>query len=181
MQFIYDKSGLIFDLDNTLAELTLMTVISHPRLVGKLIHLKSACDRLRSLRHPDLMEALSDTLDMPIHELDRLTAKLYRKARIPKRIKRLISIWDETGKPRAIVSDHCGIGKLKAMGLDKGWSAVINCREHNAFKPLPDGLWAAAAQIGLPPSELVFIGDRSDTDGLAAYGFGCQFVDIRDL
>ena len=181
MQFIYDKSGLILDLDNTIAKLKLLSILSQPNIVGKLIQLKSVSDRFRGLRLNHLNEELAQAMGISLIELDKLAAKAYRKASVSQTVNKLIEQWDSTGKPRSVVSDHCGIDKLKAIGLHHGWSAIINCRHHNAFKPLPDGLWAAAAHMGLPPSEMVFIGDRLDTDGLAAYEFGCHFVDIRDL
>ena len=181
MQIINDKKGLVFDLDNTIAKLNWITALTQPRLVGQLLKLKAQSDRFRGLRPHNLAIEISHNLNQSLDELDKLTAIAYRRAAIPKEVTALISAWDKMGKPRAIVSDHTAIAKLNELGLSQGWSAVISCREHNAFKPLSDGLWAAAAHLGLPPTDIVFIGDRYDTDGLAAFEFGCQFVHIDDL
>ena len=62
-----------------------------------------------------------------------------------------------------------------------GFSVVISCRTLGALKPLPDGLHAAASQLGVPVSELLHVGDRWDTDGRAAAAAGCHFRHIDEI
>jgi putative hydrolase of the HAD superfamily len=76
--------------------------------------------------------------------------------------------------PRAVVSDYDPDEKLRRMGLDHGWSALISCERLGALKPLPDGLLAAAEKMGVKPSEILHIGDRADTDEAMALAAGAR-------
>ncbi len=98
----------------------------------------------------------------------------------PPAVARLIERCDRLGIPRAVVSDHPALDKLSAMGLG-GWAAVVSCRRLGALKPLPDGLHAAAAQLGVPVRSMVHVGDRADTDGAMAAAAGAAFVDVAVL
>ena len=92
----------------------------------------------------------------------------------------LIAALDEAGIPRALVSDYPGLDKLEGMGL-AGFPVVVSCRTLGALKPLPDGLYAAASQLGVPVSQLLHVGDRWDTDGAAAAAAGCLFRHIDQI
>ena len=81
---------------------------------------------------------------------------------------------DALGVPRAAVSDYPARAKLEAMGLAEGWVAVIDCGALGALKPLPDGLLAAAAAMGVAPAEVLHLGDRPDTDGEMAAAAGAR-------
>ncbi len=76
--------------------------------------------------------------------------------------------------PRAIVSDYDADEKLRRMGLDQGWAAVVSCERLGALKPLPDGLLAAAETLGVEPENILHIGDREDCDEVMAQAAGAR-------
>lgn len=127
----------------------------------------------RGLSLERLRGALSD-------EFDRRWPSLFRGAEPLPAAAALISALDRVGVPRAVVSDYPGLTKLEEMGLE-GFSIVISCRTLGALKPLPDGLHAAASQLGVPINELLHVGDRWDTDGSAAAAAGCHFRHIDEI
>jgi len=62
------------------------------------------------------------------------------------------------------------------MGIQQGWTTIVDCSALGALKPLPDGLKAASNAMSIPPEKLVHIGDRQDTDGLMAGALGAGFL-----
>ena len=112
--------------------------------------------------------------------LDLRWPGLFRGSVVPMAVAGLLRACDEAGLPRAIVSDYPALDKLAAMGLG-GWSAVVDCRALGALKPHPDGILAAAAQLGVRASELLHVGDRWDTDGGAAAAAGCRFLHVSRI
>jgi len=98
----------------------------------------------------------------------------------PAPLASLLRAADTRGLPRAVFSDHPALEKLQQMGLG-GWSAVVDGHAIGALKPHPDGIYAVCAQLGVPPAQLLFIGDRADTDGAAAAAAGCRFSLVHAL
>lgn len=187
--------ALSFDLDGTLAEVRWRRLglwrafLRWPRVLGAY---EPAVRALRGQRHPDGPAALEEELIRRSGEprarvreamreaMDQTWPRLFAGAEVPPAVRALLDACDAAGVPRAVVSDHAAIDKLDALGLG-GWSAVIDCSALGAYKPLPDGLWSAAAQLGVPMSGLLHVGDRWDTDGRAAAAAGCPFLHIDQL
>ncbi len=184
-----------FDLDGTLAEVGRRRIglwrelLRWPRVLGAY---EPAVRALRGRRLEDLPRALEEEIVARSGEppervraaleatFSRRWPALFAGAQVPAPLRALIAACDARALPRAVTSDHPALDKLGAMGLD-GWAVVIDCGALGAYKPLPDGLWAAAAQLGVPPSALTHVGDRWDTDGAAAAAAGCRFVHVEQL
>ncbi|MCB9779134.1 MAG: HAD family hydrolase [Alphaproteobacteria bacterium] len=187
--------ALTFDLDGTLAEVQRRKarlwkgLLRHPRALPAL---PRAVEALRGVRAAELDEALvawvvaetgvrPDAVRTALRdELDGRWPRLFSDARPPPAIQALIEACDARRLPRAVVSDHPSLDKLAAMDLH-GWAAVIDCRRLGALKPLPDALLAAAAQLGVPTTALLHVGDRPDTDGAMAAAAGARYLDVADL
>lgn len=114
-------------------------------------------------------------------ELDGRFARLLRSAPAAPGIMELMAAGDRLQLPRVVFSDHPALLKLAARDQRQGWSAVIAARPLGGLKPCPDGLWAAAAAVGVPLSRMLHIGDRWDTDGLAAARAGAMFAHVEDV
>ncbi|MEU4692478.1 HAD family hydrolase [Actinoplanes sp. NPDC023714] len=72
--------------------------------------------------------------------------------------------------------------KLAAAGLTGAFTAVVITDElggREARKPHPAGLHEAAAQLGVPPAELVVIGDRPGKDVAVAQALGARSIRVR--
>lgn len=182
--------ALSFDLDGTLATVGWRRLglwrgfLQAPRILGAY---EPAVRALRGQRVLDweerLIEEVSRRSGEPAprvrevlgEQLGRVWPAQFAGARVPAPVAALIRAADAAGLPRVVVSDHAALDKLGAMGLG-GWTAVVDCSALGALKPLPDGLWAAASTLGVTPHQLLHVGDRWDTDGLAAAAAGCGFV-----
>lgn len=185
--------ALSFDLDGTLASVRWRRLglwrglLAWPRIIGAY---EPAVRALRGRREPRWHEALVQEVMARSGEpearvrraLDEVIGqawpRLFAGARPAPAVRALLHAADEAGLPRVVVSDHAALDKLAAMGLG-GWAAVIDCSAMGALKPLPDGLWAAAAAVGVPASRVLHVGDRWDTDGRAAAAAGCGFLHVE--
>ena len=179
--------AVAFDLDNTLASIPRHRWLQYPSSLPKMIALQKSSAYLRGFRQHPLHDAIEKELQkrlsstQSLEELDRVAASLYRKASIPVKIRSLMQACDQHNIPRAVLSDHPAIEKLKALALDEGWACVLTARSYGALKPLPDSLYALCAQLGIHPSSLLYIGDRYDTDEQACIRIGCRFVNVMDI
>ena len=185
------SAALILDLDGTLASAGLRRQLRLWREIGAegrvLAHLGAAMAAARGRRHLDLDGFLAATMArralVPPHRARRALAavvdgawpRAFAGASVPPGLMRLLRAADRRGLVRAVWSDHPAIDKLAAMGLG-GWSVICAARPVGALKPLPDAGWGLLAQLGVPPSRALLIGDRDDTDGAAAAALGCRFV-----
>ncbi len=79
-----------------------------------------------------------------------------------------------------LLSDYPAADKLRALGLGGQFSPVLCSSDAhiNRFKPDPRGFLAAAEHWGLPPGEVLMIGDRYEVDflGARAAGMPCVLV-----
>lgn len=184
-----------FDLDGTLARVGWRKVrmwrgfLAHP---AELLAWSPVLESLRGARWPDVMaeaarrvavrtrrdpEGVAAVLNA---EIDGRWPDLFRGAVVPAPIAALLRAVDDRGLPRAVVSDYPALDKLEGLGLG-GWVAVVDCRALGALKPLPDGIAAAAAILGISAGEIVHVGDRWETDGLAAARAGARFLHVEQI
>lgn len=82
--------------------------------------------------------------------------------------------------PAGVLSDYPVAEKLEALGLAGRFSVLICATDPdvNAFKPHPAGFLRACDLWGLPPYQVLYVGDRPDVDatGAAAAGMPCAIV-----
>jgi HAD superfamily hydrolase (TIGR01549 family) len=89
------------------------------------------------------------------------------------------------GVPIGVLSDYAPEAKLAALGFAGAFAPAL-CTSHpsiNALKPHPRGFLRACEVWGLTPQEVLYVGDRADTDalGAAAAGMRCQIVSRERL
>ena len=79
-------------------------------------------------------------------------------------------------RPRTLiaVSDFDPEAKLEALGLRDRFDRIYAAERHGALKPDPRVFHAALADLGMPASALLHIGNRAETDGAAARAAGCR-------
>ena len=77
-------------------------------------------------------------------------------------------------------SDYPAAPKLKAMGLDSFFDAVVSAQDADVqrFKPEPRGLEIVISRLRVAKDEIIYIGDRAEVDGLAAVRAGVRCVII---
>ena len=78
-------------------------------------------------------------------------------------------------------SDYPVEDKLEALGVSKYLTTAVYSGDPmvRGFKPNTNGFHVAAKKMGLLPSEILYIGDRPDIDGIGASTAGMQAMIIR--
>ncbi len=79
-----------------------------------------------------------------------------------------------------VFSDYPTRTKLNALGLSHlvGLELCATDPDVNAFKPHPQGFLHACERWGIPPGEVVYVGDRVSVDGRGASAAGMRAVII---
>jgi putative hydrolase of the HAD superfamily len=79
---------------------------------------------------------------------------------------------ERRGCALAVLSDFPVVEKLGYLGLS-GRFAVAMCSEESEYlKPNPEPFALLARRLGLPPAEILFVGDSYDYDIVGAHGAG---------
>jgi FMN phosphatase YigB (HAD superfamily) len=95
-----------------------------------------------------------------------------------RKLKESIAILHKKGITLGVFSDYPAEKKLEALGVSRFITTVVTSRDQEVygFKPKTNGFKIAAARMGLKPSEILYIGDRSEVDGLGGSEAGMQVV-----
>lgn len=92
----------------------------------------------------------------------------------------LLQFLESRGIPKGVFSDYPAHDKLAALGLAGRFDVVVSAvdADVDAFKPDPRGYLAAAAQWGVPPQSVLYVGDRMEVDaqGAIAAGMPCAVL-----
>jgi FMN phosphatase YigB (HAD superfamily) len=85
------------------------------------------------------------------------------------------------GVPAAVFSDYPTGAKIEALGLGGRFAFELCAADADigAFKPNPRGFLVACRRWGLPPGDVLMVGDRADVDGAGAAAAGMPCVIIR--
>jgi len=84
----------------------------------------------------------------------------------------------EAGRTCVVVSDFAVEAKLDALGLSYFFERGFAGSELGALKPHPTVFAHVMKQLQVEPASMLHIGDRADTDGLAAAGAGVRFCHV---
>jgi HAD superfamily hydrolase (TIGR01549 family) len=93
-------------------------------------------------------------------------------------IEAFLMFLESKGIQVGVFSDYPVLDKLQALGLAERMSLALSATdpEINAFKPHPKGFLRACALWGLPPEEVLYIGDRREVDATGASNAGMPCV-----
>ena len=192
-----DIRAITFDVDGTLYDLKRQKLrlapylLRHPLILSRY---NQVVDSMRHEKHRDMRGAIcarlgeevgstplrvKQVVDGVIH--GSWPAGFSKRTPWPEMAKVLAKL-DAAGLPRAVISDYSSDLKLERMGLDRGWAAVVDCERLGAMKPHPDGLLAAAEQMGIAPEHVLHIGDRPELDEKMAHAAGAHCLILgRDM
>lgn len=75
-----------------------------------------------------------------------------------------------------VFSDYPARDKLKALNLTHFFDTIVSAHDNgiSGFKPETSGFQASARKMNLPPSRILYVGDRMDTDGAGAAAAGMK-------
>jgi len=86
----------------------------------------------------------------------------------------LLDLFEAQGLRQVVVSDYEAGYKLEALGLADRFEARFSGEELGHLKPSPELFAAVVRRLGVAPSRVLHLGDRPETDGLAATRAGCR-------
>jgi len=86
----------------------------------------------------------------------------------------LLDLFAAQGLRQVVVSDYEARYKLEALGLADRFETRFSGGELGHLKPSPELFRAVVRQLGVAPDRLLHLGDRPESDGLAASRAGCR-------
>jgi FMN phosphatase YigB (HAD superfamily) len=164
-----------------------------PRLWRLLSAFRHVREELRGLGRPELplarlqFTAAAARTGADPDELERVVEEwIYRRPlkHLPRVVREgtshVLAELQRRGLATGVFSDYPVAAKLDAMQLRQHVNLELDATDAaiNAFKPHPRGLLAACEQWGLPPSSVLYVGDREDVDarGAASAGMPCAIL-----
>jgi phosphoglycolate phosphatase/putative hydrolase of the HAD superfamily len=207
---IHSIRGVLFDVDGTLYHqtplrilMTMRIIIGHvgcmrklPQTVRIIRAYRRAQEKLRK-RRPFDEQPLQRQIDNAarICGEHRKTAKrtvetwmerkplrflpLVKRAKASEAIRNL----KQRGLKIGALSDYPAADKLDRLGLLPLFDVVLSAADDGirGFKPSTNGFQVAAEKLGLPPEQVLYIGDRSDVDAEGASRAGMPFLLVKGL
>lgn len=201
---LFDLDGTLYD-QTPLRILMAMELCTLPLRLGSL---PKARDVIRAIkRFRSTREELRD-LGCPSHPLERLQyhqpavevgldefemERIIREWMYRRPLKYLkwcrrkgvVPLFAEAkqrGIQLGVFSDYPAKEKLQALELD-AYAQLVLCAtdpEINAFKPHPRGFLLACERWGIPPEEVLYVGDRPEVDAKGAEGAGMRCLIVGE-
>lgn len=193
--------GVIFDLDQTLYRLGAVKLRMTLRLLGSLGVLRQLSFARGQVRHRTYAgrEALMGELYRILGERSGLSASRAGEWFQERFMGQFVEMLAASGRPRpgakelleslatsgvktAVLSDFGHIvERLEALGMDPGlFDALVASEEHGVLKPSPKPVLAIAREWGVPPEDILIVGDRADLDEECARSAGAKFIGVSD-
>ncbi len=91
---------------------------------------------------------------------------------------RVLDTLDKKGFKLGVFSDYPVHDKLKALNMSDYFSVAVSASdpEVSGFKPNTTGFHVSAQKMGLKHSEIVYVGDRPEVDGIGAFNAGIPVI-----
>lgn len=87
-------------------------------------------------------------------------------------VRELVAEIRERGIATAVLSDFPVDRKMAILGLDKFWDVALSAEDANYLKPNPEPFDLLTRRLGLPPEEILYVGNSYEYDVLGATGVG---------
>jgi len=192
--------GVAFDLDGTLYPnyrlhlRILPTLIKELRLVAAFGMARSVIRKEQentSIIQSDFYQYQADItakiLSVPVaplkEKIDRLIYKAwelpFKDIKLFKGVKETLLELRKAGYKLGLLSDFPPETKLKYLGLDGLWDAVLCSESFGAIKPHPLSFKELAAAMSLPPENILYIGNSRSYDIAGANRAGMKTAWIK--
>jgi putative hydrolase of the HAD superfamily len=186
--------GVAFDVDGTLYANRTMYLLSVPVVLTRSRLIRAFRDVRIALRERGAVEdyyetqaeMLAEVLGMtPGEARETIERRIYRTWEnilylVPLRrgVRKTLRGLREAGLKVAVSSDFPLERKLKVLGIDDHWDAVVPTEATGALKPNPEPFLALSAALGLPPEEILYVGNSYAYDIVGAAGVGMMTAHI---
>ncbi len=193
--------GVIFDLDGTLYQLSLMKLRMSLMLWTSLKFLRNMSAARQVVRR-DVFADRDALRNRLFGELARLTGApasatqrwyddvfmpafvrlLERHARVRQALPTLLGDMRAAGVKLAVVSDFGLVPeRLSALRIPVAlFDVLLSAEETGVLKPHPHPLRAVSERWRLSPEQILMVGDRDDLDGACARAAGMTFLGVSD-
>lgn len=96
-------------------------------------------------------------------------------------MKKALDRWYKNGIKLGVFSDYPVEGKLRVLGISRFITTTVSSSDHevNGFKPNTNGFALSAMKMGMDPSEILYVGDREEVDGIGAAKAGMQVIILK--
>ncbi len=186
--------GVAFDVDGTLYPNRAMYLLSVPLVLTRSRLIRAFRDVRIALRERGAVgdyyrtqaEMLAKALGITPEEARKtIERRIYRTWEnilylVPLRrgVRRTIRELKDAGLKVAVSSDFPLTRKLKVLGLEDQWDAVVPTEATGALKPNPEPFFSISAALGLPPEEILYVGNSYAYDIVGAAGVGMKTAHI---
>lgn len=98
-------------------------------------------------------------------------------------VEKALDRWYKNGIRLGVFSDYPVEDKLNALYISRFITTTVSSSDTDVhgFKPNTNGFEVAASKMGLAPSEVLYVGDRAEVDGVGASNAGMQVVILKSL
>jgi len=182
--------GIAFDIDGTLYPnfqmflLSMSSFIRNPRLAWHFSRNRKAIRKMGEISDFRRVQAEMIAREMGkdpevIYRrvencLYRNWEKAFRHLRPYRDARRVIAGLKDRGYRLGVLSDFPPQNKLKYMGLEGLWDVCFSSEEVHYLKPRPEPFLELARRMGLPPEEILYVGNSFHYDILGASGAGMK-------
>ncbi|HYX38359.1 MAG TPA: HAD-IA family hydrolase [Oligoflexus sp.] len=188
--------GVIFDLDGTLYEyrwLKLQLIRHNLRFLSFLMKLEKGRDAVRWASFPDQNSLVAESSRVSSPRNPQAFQQWYENTFYPSFIgllrphmKRpeagsLLRTLKGHGMKLAVCSDYGFVGeRLDALSLDRRiFDVLISAEENGHLKPQIFTYLKILNELDLDANQVLIVGDRMDTDGIAAKELGAAFYTVQ--
>jgi HAD superfamily hydrolase (TIGR01509 family) len=177
----WDVDGTLYELPHMIRRLRWLILqrgVRHPlrvrHEVSRLLALRRAMERVRRAGGDLAGLGLPDRAALlPLEE--RWYAEAIRRAGLRPGVSAALQAFAARGLRQVVFSDHPSQAKLEALGIREHFEEVYSAEDSGHLKPSPRAFESLLADLGIPASALLHVGDREDTDG-AARALGCSVL-----
>ena len=176
---------VLFDLDGTLADTIGLIVASYNHAFREVMGTERDEREIRSWIGRPLLESFAAVAPGHAAELDRVY-RAWNIAQTPTLLREYPGVREvlltlgEAGVPTGVVTSkrrETALLALRGVGLDGLVPLLATLEDTEEHKPLPAPLLHAAATLGVPPSDCVYVGDAV-VDVVAARNAGMGAVAV---
>lgn len=199
MNFLENKSAVIFDFDGTLYDkknFSLHLVIPH---LAQSLKMKAERNARKVLKgkyfgsSQKFYEAYFAQIASAVNTTPQKIERWYNTKYLPLMIRilkkhykafpqaeQILSSLKKDGIKIIVYSDYSRVEeRMQAIGLDPSLADILlSAEEAGGLKPAAEPLLQLAQKVNLKPEQILVVGDRDDTDGEAARRAGMSFAHI---
>lgn len=180
----WDLDGTLYDMSQVKREVThaaLLGLLS-PRLVRNVRELRMLSRFRKRMGHVRYAGGVLGPDGIPANREDIYAAEerwygpAIGKVGLRPGVLDLIDHFEASGRPQILVSDYRSEYKLGRLGLEGRFSRTYAGETLGHLKPSAELFRIVATELSMAPEQVLHIGDREETDGLAARAAGCRVL-----